>query len=102
MAIHLATLCVANRWQNTASETPHYVAPNVLKEKIEGGPNMSEEEYIPASQTAYGTTEDVQEMIKAALQVHDEAKLRRVINGTVNEKVYNFFRDAHARALTCI
>lgn len=61
---------------------------------------MSAEEYIPASQKAYATLEDIYRMLEAALKVHNKTKLQRIIDDTMNKKVHYSFKHALEKALT--
>lgn len=51
----LAALHFTSLWQNTATETPEGFVLNVSEEKIENDTDMSEDEYIPATQAVYVT-----------------------------------------------
>lgn len=96
---HLATLRVTYVWQNTAIEAPQNVAPSVSEEEIEDELDMSGDEYIPSSQKIYSTPEDVQQMIEAAFKDHNEIKLPRLIDDSVNKKNHLLFRDGHEKPL---
>lgn len=48
----------------------------------------------------YDIPEDVQHMIETAVKVHDETKLKRLIDDIVNNIVHHLFKDAHDKALT--
>lgn len=72
------------------------------REEIENEIELSEDEYIPASQRVYAASEDVKDTIKAVLEVHEEAKLQRLPDGTVNKKAYHIFKNANDKSLACI
>lgn len=91
---------ITSLWSHTATEACQKVAQNGPEEKIEDELKMSEDEYIPVSQTVYATPEDIQHMIKAALESHDEAKIQRLIDDTVNRHVHYIFKNAHEKAAT--
>lgn len=46
---HLVVLWATNLWQNIATEAPRDVAPTAPVEEIKDEPEMSEDEYTPAS-----------------------------------------------------
>lgn len=61
---------------------------------------MSEENYIPASQTVHTTLEHEQDMLEAALNIHLKNKPERLIDDTVNRLFHQLFRDTLGKAPT--
>lgn len=62
-----ATLRDTNVLQNVATETHQEVASDVSRDEIEDHLDMSEDDYISASQTVYAAPENSHHMIEAIL-----------------------------------
>lgn len=59
------------------------VTLHTTEDKIEEQLEINDDDYIPASETLYATREDVQNMFKVALNIREETKLERLIDGSV-------------------
>lgn len=69
------------------------------EKEIEEEFEMHDEDYNPSSETLYPTPEDVQIMIEAALNAHEETKLHRLIGESVEIEVLNLFKKSQDTAL---
>lgn len=100
MENYLASLHVKNFWKNIATAGFQEGTPNVTEEeKMEEELDTSEADYTPASHKLYASPESVQHLIEAALYVHNETKLQRLFEDTVNKIVHHLFKDALEKTL---
>lgn len=67
---HHAALHVSKSWQNATTQAPQDGVTDVLEKKeIKKELEMSEDKYIPASQTLYLMPEEAQPMLKSAFKM---------------------------------
>lgn len=92
-------LCVTDLWHSTGPEASKDVLLKVIEKDIETEPDMSQDEFIPASKTVYTTPENVQNMINDFVKVHEKTQLQLLIHSSVNKKIHRLFKDAHEKAL---
>lgn len=60
---------------------------------------MPDDHYIPASETMYTDSENVQNAIAAAFKVQTETELQHLIDDFVEKTVLNLFMDDHDKAV---
>lgn len=102
MELFLTALCTNNVWQNEATKALHDIAPDVLEE-VEMGEEleMSEEEYITASQIIYTVPKYVQHIIEAAYKEHGEPSLQRLVDD-IFKRSFNIYSEMFMRKLCTV
>lgn len=60
---------------------------------------MSEDGYYLESEILHAVPEDEQHMIEAAFKVHEENKVHRLIDNTVESNVLGLFKNVHNKDL---